>query len=243
MESPGSRTNSTWGAAAMRSAALLRDGQARLDRVAVGVEAVHGHGEPQRQPAGPARQVEGVVARIPLLGVLAVQHLEVLRVLGVHRLGQVGLSVDQRGAVEGREQPLVGVDDERVGPLESGELLAHRRGEERRRAAVGAVDVEPQRMLCRDVGHAVEVVHDAGVGRPRRGHDADDVAPAAGRRAGPPQRVAGQPMVQRRHGQRAHAEHVQGLADRRVGVLADGDERPLAAPRPGAGRPPCRGPP
>ena len=70
-------------------------------------------------PRARAGQVEGVVARVPLLGVLAVEHLEVLGVLGVDRLGQVGLAVDERGAVEGGEEPLVRVDDERVGPLEA----------------------------------------------------------------------------------------------------------------------------
>ena len=139
------------------------------------------------------------------------QHLEVLRVLGVHRLGQVRLAVDQRGAVEGREEPFVRVDDERVGPLESGELLAHRGREERRRAAVGPVDVEPQRLLCRHVGHAVEVVDDPGVGRARRGHHADDVGPPRVVAQRGTQRVAGQPVVPCGHGERPHAEDVQAL--------------------------------
>ena len=106
------------------------------------------------------------------------QHLEVLGVLGVHRLGQVGPAVDQRGAVEGGEEPLVRVDDERVGALETPELIPHRRGEERRRAAVGAVDMEPQPVLVGDVGHTVEIVDDARVGRSRRGDHTDHVAPA-----------------------------------------------------------------
>ena len=76
----------------------------------------------KRQPAGPSGQVVGVVARVPFLGIVAVEDVEVRGVLGVDRLGQIGLAVDQRGAVEGREQPLVGIDDERVGPFEAGEL-------------------------------------------------------------------------------------------------------------------------
>ena len=80
----------------------------------------------------------------------------------------------QRGAVERREQPLVGIDDERVGPFESGELVPDRGGEQGG-AAVGAVDVEPQRALLGHVGHPGEIVDDAGVGRPGRGDNADDV--------------------------------------------------------------------
>ena len=75
-----------------------------------------------------------------------------------------GLAVEQRGAVERGEQPLVGVDDERVRLLDAGEAVAHARREQRR-AAVGAVDVEPQPALARDLAHAGEVVDDAGVGR------------------------------------------------------------------------------
>ena len=178
MESPGSRTSSTWGEALDPLGRVLGDGQARLHGLAVGVEAVDGQREPQREPAGASRQVEGVVARVPLFGVLAVQDLEVLGVLGVHRLGQVGLAVDQGGAVEGSEEPLVRVDDERVGPLEAGELVSDGWGEQRGGPAVRAVDVEPQGVLGGHVGHACQVVDDAGVGRPRGGHDGDDVGAA-----------------------------------------------------------------
>ncbi len=41
------------------------------------------------------------------------------------------------------------------------------------------------------------------------------------------QRVPGEPVLECRHGQDAHAEHVQGLADRRVRVGADRDQRSL----------------
>ena len=133
----------------------------------IGVEAVDGQREPQREAPGAPGQVEGVVARVPLLGLPAVQDVEVLGVLGVHRLGQVGLAVDQGGAVEGREEPLVRIDDERVGPLETGEPVPHRGREQRGGPAVGAVDVKPQRVLGGDVRHARQVVDDAGVGRAR----------------------------------------------------------------------------
>ena len=88
-----------------------------------------------------------------------------------------------------------------------------------------------------------EVVDDAGVRRSRRGDDADDVgAPRVVAQRGA-QRVAGQAVVVRRHGERPDAEHVERLADRRVRVLAQGDERTQRVRRRGAGAPPCRGPP
>ena len=54
----------------------------------------------------------------------------------------------------------------------------HRRREQRGGAAVGAVDVEPQRVLGGHVGHPGQIVHDPGVRRPRGGDDADDVGAA-----------------------------------------------------------------
>ena len=58
------------------------------------------------------------------------------------------LAVDQRARVERREQPLVRVDDERVGALDAGEAIAHARRAQRAEA-VGAVDVQPQPALAR----------------------------------------------------------------------------------------------
>ena len=55
----------------------------------------------------------------------------------------VGIAVEQRRAVERREQPLVRVDDERVGGLDSVEPVADARREQRG-AAVRGVDVHPE---------------------------------------------------------------------------------------------------
>ena len=158
--------------------------------MAIGVEPVHGEREPQGQAPGAPGQVEGVIARVPLLGLSAVQDVQVLGVLGVHGLGQVGLAVDQGGAVERREEPFVGIHNERVGPLEAGKLVPYGRREQGGSAAVGAVDVKPQGLLGGDVRHPGQVVHDAGVRRACRGHDADDVVASrissnAARSAGP----------------------------------------------------------
>ena len=40
-----------------------------------------------------------------------------------------------------------------------------------------------------------------------------------------PATPGGEPVVRRRHGERTNTKDVEGLADRRVGILADGDER------------------
>ncbi len=144
------------------------------------------------------------------------------------RLGQIGLAVEQGGAVERREQPLVGIDDERVGLFESRELVPDRGGEQRG-SAVGAVDVEPQIALVRHLGHAGEIVDDAGVGRPGRGDDADDVVGPRMLRQHIAQARAGQAVILGGDDERLDADDVERLADRGVGLVADRDQ--------GVGRP------
>jgi hypothetical protein len=85
--------------------------------------------------------------------------------------------------------------------------------------------VEPQGVLGGDVSDAGQIVHDAGVGRPCRGDHADDVATARILTQRGTESGTGQAMVVRRNGQRADTEHMKGLADRRVRVLAQGNER------------------
>ena len=120
-------------------------------------------------------------------------------VLRVHRFGQIGPSVEQGGAVEWREQPLVGIDDERVGTVEPGEDPPGRWCEESRGPSIGTVDVEPQRMLRCDVGYSVEVVHDSCVRRPGGGDHTDRVGSPRGVPQGGRQCVTREPMVRRRH--------------------------------------------
>ena len=140
------------------------------------------------------------------------------------RLGQIGLAVEQRGAVEGREEPLVGIDDERVGPFEPDELVPDR-WREQGGAPVGAVDVEPQRAFRRHIGHAGEVVDDAGVGRSCRGDHGDHVVGPRVPFQGGPQRQARQPVVVGRDDQGLDADDVEGLAHRGVGVLTHRHQR------------------
>ncbi len=83
--------------------------------------------------------------------------------LRVRGAGQVRAPVQQRAAVERREQPLVGVDDEAVGALDPWNLCPHG-GRCQRGAAVGAVDVHPEVAAVAHLGHTGEVVDDAEVG-------------------------------------------------------------------------------
>src|SRR4051794_9715240 len=64
---------------------FARDGQGALDRVAVGVGAVHGQREPERQAAGAAGQLDREVGRVPLA--LDGDRVEVAGVLGVRGAG------------------------------------------------------------------------------------------------------------------------------------------------------------
>jgi hypothetical protein len=93
------------------------------DRTAEGIEAMQREGEPQRHPTGPAGELEAEIARVVRV-IVGAQHVDVGAVLGVHFAGQVRLPVHQRARSGGREQPLVRIDDERVGPLDAREAFA-----------------------------------------------------------------------------------------------------------------------
>ena len=83
------------------------------------------------------------------------------------------IAIEERGAVERREEPLVRIDHERVGSLDAGEPcgeLGHAEGG----AAVGGVDVEPHVAAGAHVRHAGEVVDDATVGGTGAGHHSAD---------------------------------------------------------------------
>jgi hypothetical protein len=116
----------------------------------------------------------GVVAGVPrfVVGILGVQHIEVLGVLGVGGPCDDRVAVEQRTRVERGEQPLVGIDDEAVGAFDPLEAVAHARRRERG-APVGAVDVEPRVDGGGGVGGAGEVVDHADVGRSRGGDDGE----------------------------------------------------------------------
>ena len=114
-----------------------------------------------------------VVTRVPVVvlrTVAAVEHVEVLRVLGVRAAGDLGVAVHERARVERREQPLVRIDDEAVRPLDARVAVADARHREPG-AAVRAVDVHPHAEPLARVRHGSDVVDDAGVrGAARRDH-------------------------------------------------------------------------
>ena len=72
----------------------------------------------------------------------AVQHVQVLGVLPVGGRADRRVAIDERAAVERREQPLVRVDDEAVGTLDPGVPVPDARAASAG-ASVGTVDVEP----------------------------------------------------------------------------------------------------
>ncbi len=195
-----------------------------LDGRLVGVDAVGDEREPERQASGPAREVDGEVRGVPLvvLVVAGVQDVEVARLLGQDLSRDRGVAVDQGGAVQGREEPLVGVHDEAVGVAKPGEEIAVR-GREDRGAPVGAVDVVPEAVLAREAAEPLDVVDDAGVGGPRRGDHADHTLGIVVVGEGLFQVGPGEAVVVGLDQQRVDAEHVQGLADARVGVGGDGE--------------------
>ncbi len=198
--------------------------QAGLDGVGVRLDAVHGEREPERQAAGAPGQVVGVVGGVPLVA-LGVQHVQVGGVLGVHGTGELRVAVDQRGAVERREQPLVRVDDEGVGVLDAVVALPDGGGEQAR-AAVGAVDVEPQAALAGDLGQALEVVDDALVGGAAGADDGDHRLRVRVGGQGGAQRLAGEPAVDGRDLERLDADDVEGVLDRGVHLVGDCDPQP-----------------
>ena len=88
-------------------------------------------------------------------------------------LGQeVGAARDENGASHRRRQPFVRIDGDRVGAFDT---VKHAAQAIRRqcRAAPGRVDVQPERLLFRDVGAGVQRVDHARAGGSGRGNDHD----------------------------------------------------------------------
>ena len=130
-----------------------------------------------REAARPTREVVRVVGRVPVGR--GQRRVEVRRQLPVGRERQRRISVQQRARVVRREQPLVRVHDERVGPLDTVEQRPDGRRQERR-ASVGAVHVEPESAVGADVRDAGEVVDGPGVRRSGARHDGEHAVAAVG---------------------------------------------------------------
>ena len=105
------------------------------------------------------------------------QRVEVLGRLGVGAPCPRRVAVEERAAVERREEPLVRVDRERVAALDAVEQVPRRGGGERG-GPVRAVDVEPEPALLGHACDAGEVVDDAEVGAAGGGDHGEDVVGA-----------------------------------------------------------------
>ena len=153
---------------------------------AVGIDAVQRQREPDRQSSGTPGELVAEIARVVRI-VTGAQHIDVRTVLGVHLSSEIGFAIDQRARAARREQPLVRIDDERVGTIQPGEPVAQLR-QQQRRQAVGAVDVEPRADLCGDVGTSGQIVDHSCVRRAARGDDDADVGAITDRRRAVPRR-------------------------------------------------------
>ena len=138
-----------------------------------------------------------------------------------------GFAVEQRTAVEGREQPLVRVEDERVGLLEADVLRLQRPGEDAG-SAVGTVDVEPPVAALRQRAHPGEIVDDAGVGRAGGTDHGDDVGQVGIGVDRCLHGLARQTVVGRADHQGVHLQQSEGVDDRGMRVLAHHHPRPSA---------------
>ena len=125
---------------AMRGGAACRFEHV-FDRGAVGIGAVHGEREPQRQATSTSGQLVRVVGGVPLA--VVVDHIEVRRVLRVHHTGERRDS--GKRARRSRTARTATCADRSPGSsasLDAREPLAHTRREEGG-AAVGGIDVHP----------------------------------------------------------------------------------------------------
>ena len=137
------------------------------------------------------------------------------------RVAQVVAAPHERAAgVDGNAEPLVRVENQRVGPLHAAVAGRDRRVEHAERA-VGAVDVEPEALRGRDVGERVERVDRAGVDGARR---ADEQ-----RRQGAARAIGGDRRAQRGRVEPASLE--RHLAHRTAAEAEELQRAPHAAMR------------
>ena len=97
---------------------------------------------------------------------------------GERALEDVRFRREERGAIEGREEPLVRVHDERVGVFDAGEDVAHLR-HDGGNATVRTVDVQPDPFTPADLGDRGNRI-DARDARRANGGDAREREAAAG---------------------------------------------------------------
>ena len=141
-----------------RQLALLRHRRAVLRRT----EDLHR--EPDPQPGESTRELRPILRRIVELILI---RREIPRRRRMQRTQRFAVAHEQRTGAVREEHPLVRIERERVGarqaPQQRPQLRHHM--EER---AIGAVDMMPELLARRDVGHRVDQVDRTGVGRARR---------------------------------------------------------------------------
>ena len=77
--------------------------------------------KPERKAPGPPSEKVAVIRRVPPRSLI--DGFEVTGMLGMGRLGDGGLSVEKRTAVEWREQPFMWVDNNGVATIDSKEMM------------------------------------------------------------------------------------------------------------------------
>jgi len=81
---------------------------------------------------------------------------------------RIAITIKQATAVDGLVEPLVRIEGNRVGQVQSFELL---RSRQRRQDAEGAVDMEPKTFGLRDFRDLTQWIDGAGGHRAHAGHD------------------------------------------------------------------------
>ena len=135
-----------------------------LDAGAESPEAEGLHGYPYLQRPEPAGQLKAPVGEVDLAFVTGGVAVEVVGMDGERSFQSDTVADQHAAAFHGLEQPFVGIEGDRVGPLDAGQHrppLGGQRGE----AAIGGVDVQPQPVGRADVGKIGEGIDGAGVGR------------------------------------------------------------------------------
>ncbi len=202
----------------------------------VGVPAVGKQRHPDLQGAESAREVGAQLVEIDApAGLLLV--LE--RIGGLHGkgVGEMGPVADHDAAPgDGRVEPLVRIEADRIGPLDAVEKRAEGR-DQRRRSTVGPVDVEPHPILPADVGDVAERIDGPGPDRPGGADGGDGPPPRLDvGRDGLPESGRFHPLVlvdfDAAHSGVADAEDLGGPIDGVVDLrrCVDGQRRPLANP-------------
>ena len=228
-----------------RTEVLPRRPQLECPEAAGALEAELVKVELPRVVVGPGvRSVPGVVgAPVSLVARRSCRPaLAAAVVLGrpVERLAQVGSVADeQRADVVRLEEPLVGIDGQRVGQREAGDA-GRITGGEQRGPAVRGVDVEPEPLGTGERGQLGNEVDGARVRRSRDGADGDRPKPVSAicrDRIAHRRRVEAEPLVGRQHDERLgrEAQLVERPRDREVRLVAGVDAH--AVERGAAGRP------